>query len=639
MLNKPSDGAVRVPPGPRPGGRYWSALGIALASIVTAQAEISRQGTEYVLGRYRGDQIRPAFGTSSQGMLVAWQDNATDGDGAGISARLLTATGIAKGERFRINQDAVGDQENAAVTTFADGSSLIVWQSGKLGSQQIRYRILGPDGAFVTSELPIAVAAQSDAKNPVVARLTDGTAVVAWTAFGFDGDMAGIAFQRINSKGELLGSTVQANDFTAYNQRNPALAALGDGFVLGWVSELQTGANRSDIYLRRFDSAGQPLSSAIRANSNVEPATSPALAVVDGQVWAAWSRIQRSDVALVLQTVKDAPRWVTQFRRFTPELSPIGAEARLSDQTKGNQTGVQFAISGDRVMAVWSSDQFDGSSLGVAARTFRFDGQAEGSAFVVNTSNFEDQINPAVASAGEGKFMVAWSDWRGLDDGMELAVQRFSPPEQPLVALPAPVVSGLSSWQVKAAWAPIQGVGITHYEVEFDGTSTFTTPNAFWESPDVLPGTVHSVRVAYVMPDGRKSPYSAAAQGRSWGKDSNNDGLPDDWQSNHFGTSALAWPVPSADSDGDGVSDRNEFLGGTDPKDPSDNLSVSIRSTEQGPVLSWKTKTGGVYLLQSSPDLENWTDVGGYRFSTGDSDSAVTPGLPANSYFRVNRIR
>jgi len=619
--------------------KRWTVLALALGCVSSVQGEISRQGTEYVVGKMRGDQVRPVLQGNQHGLVLAWQDNATDGDGSGISARLMTANGVARGDRFRVNEQGAGEQENASVAMFRDGASLFVWQSGPKGKQQIRYRILGADGVFQTPEIGIELPQSTDARNPVATVLSDGSAVVAWTSFGFDGDMAGVALQRISREGTRVGNVVQVNDYVAYNQRNPALAALADGFVVAWVSEMQNGDNRSDIYVRRFNNSAEPMGLAIRANSSVEPATSPSLSVVDGQLWVAWSRIQRPEVATVLQTVRDRSRWVLQYRRFTSELTPVSAETRLSDQVKGDQNAISFAESGDRVMAVWSTDQFDGSSLGVAGRFLTKQGQPEGNAFVVNSITWQDQIQPTVASAGEGRFMVVWSDWRGLDDGMEIAAQRFAPMALPLAALPAPVVSGHSSWQVKATWPPLQGFSLSHYEVEFDGSTTFTTSNSYWESPDVLPGSLHRVRVAYVLSDGRKSPYSAESSGRSWGKDDNGDGLPDDWQSSHFGPNAVAWPKPMVDSDLDGVSDRNEFLGGTDPKDPSDNLSVQIQTSEQGPLLVWKTKLGGIYQLQRSSDLESWSDVGGYRYATGASDSMVTPGLPANTYFRVNRIR
>jgi hypothetical protein len=181
---------------------------------------------------------------------------------------------------------------------------------------------------------------------------------------------------------------------------------------------------------------------------------------------------------------------------------------------------------------------------------------------------------------------------------------------------------------------------VKHYEVFFDGSETpETTTDSFWSSPDVLPATTHTVQVAYVLGDGRRSPKSPMVAGKSWGKDANGDGLPDDWQSQFFGTSAVAWPSPAIDTDKDGISNRDEFLAGTDPKNAADVLKVALNQTEQGPELSWSALPGGVYQLQMSTNLESWDNVGGYRFATGSTDSLVLQETPLNAYFRVNRIR
>ena len=615
-----------------------AALALAGSGAV-AHAEVSRQGTEFVLARMSGDQLRPTLALHAGGGVMAWDDNATDGDGQGIAARLLTASGSVRGERFRVNEIAEGEQQNSQAIALADGSSLFVWQSGKPGFQKVSYRILAPNGTFRTKELQLAPATSSDNRNPVACALPNGDAVIAWTSQGLDGDMAGVALQRIDRNGNTLGDLIQGNEYTLGNQRTPAIAAVRGGYAVAWVSELQAGADRSDIYLRRFQADGTPIGSIVRANVGVEPASMPALAAVGSETWVAWSRIQDPETPIVLYTAKDRSRWATFFRRFDAQGNPVSNETRLSDQTKGDQTNIRFAVSASGVMAIWSSTQMDGSGPGVGARMFNSTGLPQGPAFVVNSITAEEQLHPTVAVTPDGTFVSAWTDWRGIDDGMEIAVQRFAAQAQPIAAPPAPVVSGLSSWQIKATWAPVQGIEIARYEVAFDDTQIFQTTQAFWESPDVLPATTHKVQVAYVLPDGRRSEWSAVGEGKSWGKDANNDGLPDDWQSAHFGPQAAAWPKGNVDSDGDGVSDRNEFLGGTNPKDAADHLSVGIRSSEQGTMLGWKTKPGGIYQVQVSQDLNTWTDVGGYRFAPADQDSLVAPGISANSYFRVNRIR
>ena len=62
---------------------------LALALSASAQTNYyGTNGTEYaVVGSLPGDQVFPDAAISSTGGFVVWQDNATDGDGWGISAR------------------------------------------------------------------------------------------------------------------------------------------------------------------------------------------------------------------------------------------------------------------------------------------------------------------------------------------------------------------------------------------------------------------------------------------------------------------------------------------------------------------------------------------------------------------------
>jgi hypothetical protein len=83
------------------------------------------------------------------------------------------------------------------------------------------------------------------------------------------------------------------------------------------------------------------------------------------------------------------------------------------------------------------------------------------------------------------------------------------------------------------------------------------------------------------------SPVSAAATGVTWGTDDNFDGLPDDWQARFWTANVAAWPAANADSDGDGVSNLQEFLAGTNPMDASSVLKLSLSSSTQGWRLNW----------------------------------------------------
>ncbi|KAB2665572.1 MAG: hypothetical protein DVB31_09130 [Verrucomicrobia bacterium] len=617
-------------------GRHWGSR-VVLAAVVgacagSARAEVAPEGANYpIVGTPAGDQTNPgaAFG-ASRGFLV-WQDNATDGDGLGISARRLDSSGNPVGDAFRVNQTAAGDQENPKVTVLPDGSTVFVWQSGERGSQKVFARILGANGIFKTGDIELN-AEGSDNRNPVIVALTDGSAAIAWASSAADGNQLGIHALRLGADGQKVGDLVAVNQFAAYNQRQPAIASLpAGGFAVAWISEQQTGQNRTDVYLRRFSNAGIALGDEARVNAGEQPCAGTSLvALADGALAVAWSQLDLSGAKA---------NW-TVAGRWLDSQGTAGAVVPLSADLAGANTQPQLAVSGDRILATWLGSGVHSKRIGVGARLVDLAGNAVGPVMTLDVAGNGDQVSPAVASRGGGKFVTLWSNWSGLAAGMDLVAQRFAPEAAPLAALDAPVVQGLSSWQIKAAWAPAVGLALKQYEVYFDGSATpEVTTDSFWASPDVLPGSTHSVQVAYVLVDGRRSPLSAAAQGKSWGKDSNGDGLPDDWQATYFGPNSAQWPAPGADSDGDGVSNRDEFFSGTSPVEKADVLKVSVGVTGQGYLLNWSSHAGGVYQLQSSTDLANWSNVGGYRFATSGGDSVIVNSVPANSYFRVNRIR
>jgi len=80
---------------------------------------------------------------------------------------------------------------------------------------------------------------------------------------------------------------------------------------------------------------------------------------------------------------------------------------------------------------------------------------------------------------------------------------------------------------------------------------------------------------------------------------------------------------PDGDLDGDGMTNYEEWLAGTDPLDPSSNLRISmvteapggdLQLDEDAPLTSrevaWYSVAGRSYRLETSTDLRDWTPVG-----------------------------
>ena len=77
------------------------------------------------------------------------------------------------------------------------------------------------------------------------------------------------------------------------------------------------------------------------------------------------------------------------------------------------------------------------------------------------------------------------------------------------------------------------------------------------------------------------------------------------------------------DSDGDGMSNAAEYIAGTDPTEKNSVLHLQVSLRESGYVrLSWSGVLGRTYRLQSSNDLENWTDLATALQGNGNAISA-----------------
>lgn len=92
------------------------------------------------------------------------------------------------------------------------------------------------------------------------------------------------------------------------------------------------------------------------------------------------------------------------------------------------------------------------------------------------------------------------------------------------------------------------------------------------------------------------------------GEDSDGDGLPDAWERQI--NQDIARVQPGADSDGDSISNLNEYLAGTYAFDPENGFSLALAGFQNGnPVLAFFAIRGRTYTVQASRDLDEWFAV------------------------------
>ncbi len=124
--------------------------------------------------------------------------------------------------------------------------------------------------------------------------------------------------------------------------------------------------------------------------------------------------------------------------------------------------------------------------------------------------------------------------------------------------------------------------------------------------------------------------------------DDDQDGLPRAWEIAH-GLSDDDAEDADADVDGDGMTGRQEYLAGTDPRDRASALqfaSFQLSDAVGGgktATITWKSVENRQYLLERSFDLVNWSPVGAQVRATPPVNSMVDEVTPPDGrvFYRV----
>ena len=122
--------------------------------------------------------------------------------------------------------------------------------------------------------------------------------------------------------------------------------------------------------------------------------------------------------------------------------------------------------------------------------------------------------------------------------------------------------------------------------------------------------------------------------------DFDGDGLADAWEATYFGSSSTNSAANAArDSDGDGMTNLDEYRAGTDPTNALSVLKVIFTATN-GNVLSFVAQTGLTYSVQwrtnlTAPAWTNLTSINGSPLVRTVTVNRATAPAGVERYFRV----
>ena len=492
------------------------------------QARFDLQGSEYrIIGGQQGDQVFPQVALNQFGGYLVWQDNATDGDGSGISARAINRSLSGALGSFRVNEAGAGDQAQPQVALLSNGGAAFVWQSSVGSTVKVYARFLAPDGTFATGDVAVSSAA-GEQTLPVIASLSGGNVVVVWSSMGQErtttgqpiaNGMQGVFAQLFSQAGAKIGGEFQVNSSSLLNQRNPALAPLSNGgFVVAWISEslrsvdfgvdatgrteVGAGVDNFDVTVngQLYDGEGQRVGNELRLSSNLLLCANPSVLGTEEGFTLAWS-------AKINHPNDEAERkdgWDVFARLFALDGSAKQAEFRVNSFVYGDQFQPKLGYQDGINFVLWTSMGQDGSFEGVVARLLSASGQLMSKEFRVNTTTVGKQFAPAIAANGTHTFLTIWSGFIGGLNSFDLFAQRYSSSAEPGLAPPAaPYVSAISQTKLNVTWPELSGFSGVKYEVYVDdGTSPVLVENNSAVIVALQPETTHTFRLAYALPDG-----------------------------------------------------------------------------------------------------------------------------------------
>ena len=135
-----------------------------------------------------------------------------------------------------------------------------------------------------------------------MATLTNGNVLVAWGSYNqfSSSSLQDVYAQMLTPTGQKVGGEFLVNQFTSFNQRSPAVAALsGGGFVVVWVSEQErftdaSGPPSVDIYGRLYTASGAAVGNEFLINVGTNICANPSVAAgLDGGFMVAWGEKDR----------------------------------------------------------------------------------------------------------------------------------------------------------------------------------------------------------------------------------------------------------------------------------------------------------------------------------------------------------
>jgi hypothetical protein len=342
--------------------------------------------------------------------IVVWEDWRNDwGD---IYGQRFSANGNPIGSNFKVNNDIGGTQYGASIAHDSLGNFVVVWMDGRNSNWDIygqRYNnIAVPQGSNFRVNDDVGTRIQW---APYVGVALNGSFVVAWEDQRYD-SLVDIYAQRYTATGNTIGTNFQVNDVGTNSQNSPVVGIQRNGyFIIAWT-DYRIG--NYDIYYRRYDASGNPLSASIQVNDDGgnQNQTGPQIVVnPNDDFWLAWSDARNFDTDVYVQ-------------HYNSSGSAIGNNFKINDDIASSEQRVSMiAIDGKgNFFTIWEDER--NGNIDIYGQRIDSLGNPVASNIRVNDdAGSVYQFYSTVAAGFAGNFLTAWTD--GRNESYDIYCQRF----------------------------------------------------------------------------------------------------------------------------------------------------------------------------------------------------------------------
>jgi Ca2+-binding RTX toxin-like protein len=202
------------------------------------------------------------------------------------------------GNEFRVNTLTDGWQRSPDVTTFSDGSYLIVWDSYFQGNNFTSYYVAGQrydaNGVAVGGQFQIDGFQNVALRNARVTTLSDGGYAITFTyATPTVLDPTAVVMRVFNADGTSRLALTQVDLIPNYESRDPEIVSLSNGgFIVLYTADFNNnGTNFEEIYGQIYNSAGGAVGTGFLVNTNVQQYDQlipEAVSLANGNIMVVW---------------------------------------------------------------------------------------------------------------------------------------------------------------------------------------------------------------------------------------------------------------------------------------------------------------------------------------------------------------